>query len=71
MALDKLNGIKLTTRTREEMAEALPTCWRTLRAVGFGRRRLIVAFATAWGRGDIRIDPTLPPAPEPHVINAR
>lgn len=64
MALGKLNGIRLATRTREEMTVALPECWRALRSVGYRRRTLIVAFGRAWAKGDIRIDPALPAAPE-------
>jgi hypothetical protein len=47
------------------MAEALPQCYRALRLVGYSRGTVIVAFARAWWRGDLRIDPTWTPPDEP------
>jgi hypothetical protein len=70
---DRLRDIKLTTRTREELAVALPQCWRTLRLAGFSRSSVLYALARAWKKGDIRIDPFMPVAPaEPRVtVHAR
>ncbi len=59
----KLSTLKLTTRTRKEMAVAVPQCWRLLRRAGFRRRSLIVAFVQAWRRGDLVIDPLMKPTP--------
>jgi hypothetical protein len=69
---DRLRAIKLTTRTREELAAALPQCWRALRLAGFSRSSVFYAFVRAWKKGDIRIDPLMPLAPEPRVtVHAR
>jgi len=61
--LKQSRGIKLTTRTREEMALALPQCWRMLRLAGFSRASVLWAFVCAWKKGDIRVDPRAPVGP--------
>ena len=68
----KLNRIVLTTRTNEDMAVALPQVWRGLRLAGCSRVRVLAALATAWAKGDIRIDPAMPEAPkEPRILVGR
>lgn len=64
----KLRKLRLVTRSRGEMASALPLCWRALRGAGFRRRDLIVAFARAWRRGDLAVDPSWEPPDEPRVL---
>lgn len=59
--LGKLVDLSLVTRTNEEMAEALPACWRALRTAGYRRRTLIVAFTRAWWAGKIAVDPKWKP----------
>lgn len=58
--LRKLLDLQLSAHDSEGLEVALVQCWKGLRAAGYARRVLALAFFRAWAKGDIRVDPTIP-----------